>query len=121
MVFYLDFDSDIKISKDDFKKIEKEMAKIIKEDLPITKDEMTVAEARDFFSKNVYKGNEYKHEWLDDIEARGEKVAVYWMGEKGKDIPMTFVDICAGPHLESTKQIGAFQIIENRRRLLAWG
>ncbi|MBU2541969.1 threonine--tRNA ligase [Patescibacteria group bacterium] len=110
--FYFDFDSDVKISEDDFKQIEKEMAKIIKEDMPITKDEMTVAEAREFFNSNVYKGNEYKHEWLDQIEDRAEKVAIYWMGEKGRDIPDTFVDICAGPHVESTRKIGAFKLLK---------
>ncbi len=55
--FYFDFDSDIKISEEDFPKIENEMTKIIKEDLPIIKDEMSVKEAQKFFSKNIYKGN----------------------------------------------------------------
>src|SRR3989339_1765024 len=63
--FYFDFDSEIKISEADFSRIEKEMAKIIKEDLPIVKDEMTVKEAREFFNRGTYEGNEYKHEWLD--------------------------------------------------------
>src|SRR3989338_7985728 len=110
--FYFDFDSKIKISEEDFPKIEAEMHKIIEKNLPIIKDEMTVAEARKFFSSNVYKGNEYKHEWLDEIEARGEKVAVYWMGEKGKDIPETFVDICSGPHANSTGEIKAFKLMK---------
>mgnify|MGYP002639044001 CR=1 FL=1 len=110
--YYLDFDADFKVSEDHFRKIQKEMFKIVKEDLPITKDEMTVNEARKFFSNNAYKGNEYKHEWLDDIEARGEKVSIYWMGEKGGDIPETFVDICAGPHVESTGKIGAFKLLK---------
>jgi len=108
--FYFDFDSDLRISSDNFKKIEAEMAKIIAEDLPIIKDEMTIEEARKFFSGNTYKDNEYKQEWLDLIEGRGEKISVYWMGEKGKDMPDTFVDICSGPHLESTGKIGAFKL-----------
>ncbi len=110
--FYFDFDSDQKISEEDFDKIEKEMAKIIKEDLPITKDEMTVKEARKFFNSGTYKGNEYKHEWINDIDARGDKVAVYWMGPKDKDIPETFVDICSGPHVESTGKIGPFKLLK---------
>jgi len=110
--FYFDFDSDMKISEDDFGKIKKEMFKIIKEDLPIIKDEMTVKEAREFFNTNIYKDNEYKYEWLDQIELRGEKVSVYWMGEKGKNIPETFVDICSGPHLDSTGKIGAFKLLK---------
>src|SRR3989339_838672 len=91
--FYFDFDSDIKITEEDFSRVEKEMANIIKENLPIVKDEMTVSEAREFFNKNIYKGNAYKHEWLDEIEGRGEKVSVYWMGKKDGDIPDTFVCI----------------------------
>ncbi|HBU06976.1 MAG TPA: threonine--tRNA ligase [Candidatus Magasanikbacteria bacterium] len=110
--FYFDFDSEVKISEADFDKIEKEMAKIIKDNLPMIKDEMTVAEAREFFSRNTYEGNEYKHEWLDEIEGRGEKVSVYWMGEKGGDMPNTFVDICSGPHVESTGKIGAFKLLK---------
>src|SRR3990167_2266738 len=108
--FYFDFDSNIKISEDDFKKIEGEMKKIINQDLPIIKDEMTVYEARKFFSNNTYKGNIYKHEWIDEIEERGEKVSVYFMGKKGQDMPETFVDICSGPHLKSTGKIGAFKL-----------
>ncbi|HOY56106.1 MAG TPA: threonine--tRNA ligase [bacterium] len=110
--FYFDFDSETKISEDDFPKIEEEMNKIIKENLPITKEEMAVEEARKFFNSNIYKGNEYKHGWLDEIESRGEKVSVYWMGEKGKDIPETFVDICSGPHVESTGEIKAFKLMK---------
>ncbi|MFH1142374.1 MAG: threonine--tRNA ligase [Candidatus Uhrbacteria bacterium] len=110
--FYFDFDSDEKISEDDFGKIEKEMAKIIQEDLQIIKDEMTADDASEFFSNNTYKGNEYKHEWIDDIKARNEKVSVYWMGEKGEDIPRTFVDICSGPHVDSTGQIGPFKLLK---------
>jgi len=110
--FYLDFDSDIKISESDFSKIEDEMLKIIKQNLSVTKDELSVKEARDFFNKGTYKDNQYKHEWIDEIESRNEKVSVYWMGPKGKDIPDTFVDICAGPHAESTGKIVAFRLLK---------
>ena len=110
--FYFDFDSvGIKVSETDFPKIEEEMAKIIKEDLPILKGEMTVKEAKKFFNTNIYKGNEYKHEWLDLIKNRNEKVSIYWMGKKSKDIPETFVDICSGPHAKSTGKIGAFKLL----------
>ena len=92
--FYFDFESDEKISLDDFPKIEKEMQKIISADLPITKEEISVKEARQLF-----KDNEYKQEWLDEIEKKGEKVTIYWTG-KGTD--NQFVDLCSGPHIEST-------------------
>ncbi|HLD17539.1 MAG TPA: threonine--tRNA ligase [Patescibacteria group bacterium] len=110
--FYFDFDADLKISEDDFPKIEEAMRAIVLEDLPILKDEMTVEQARDFFAQNTYKGNEYKHEWIDLIEARGEAVSIYWMGERGRDMPQTFVDICSGPHAESTGKVGAFKLLK---------
>jgi len=110
--FYFDFDSvGIKVSEADFPKIEAEMTKIIKEDLSILKGEMTAKEAKKFFNTNIYKGNEYKHEWLNLIKTRGEKISIYWMGKKGKDMPETFVDICSGPHVKSTGQIGAFKLL----------
>ncbi|HPI66962.1 MAG TPA: threonine--tRNA ligase [bacterium] len=98
--FYFDFDSSIKISEEDFPKIEAEMEKIIKADLPIIKKEISVKEARELF-----KANEYKQEWLDEIEARGEKPTVYWTGDR-------FVDLCAGPHVKTTGEIKAFKLMK---------
>jgi len=98
--FYFDFDYEGKISVDDFPKIEKEMAKIIKADWPIIKKETSVAEAR-----KLFKDNEYKQEWLDEIEARHEKATVYWTGDQ-------FVDLCAGPHAQSTGAIKAFKLMK---------
>ncbi|MDP3994208.1 MAG: threonine--tRNA ligase [bacterium] len=104
--FYFDFDFDpsassgqAKISEEDFPKIEKEMEKIVKEDLPFVRKELTVEEARPLF-----KGNPYKQEWLDEIEERGEKAVVYWTGED-------FVDLCSGPHVESTDRVGPFKLL----------
>ena len=109
--FYFDFDSDVKIIESDFPKIETEMAKIIKENLPITRGNMTPNEAKKFFNKNIYKDNQYKHEWIDLIKKRNEDVSIYFMGEKNKDIPNTFVDICSGPHVSSTGKIGPFKLL----------
>ncbi|MFH1890315.1 MAG: threonine--tRNA ligase [Candidatus Kuenenbacteria bacterium] len=96
--FYFDFDLDKKISTDDFPKIEKEMQKIIKANLPFHKKELSIEEA-----KKLFADNEYKKEWLDEIESRGEKATVYWTGDE-------FVDLCAGPHVKSTGKIGAFKL-----------
>ena len=85
--FYHDFDYDGKVSEEDFPKIEKRMAEIIKADLPIIKQEISIKEAR-----KLFKGNPYKQDWVDQIEKRGEKATVYWTGkpgEKGSD-----VDLC---------------------------
>lgn len=98
--FYFDFDSGaVKISEADFPKIEIEMAKIIKDNLPIRKKILTIAEGR-----KLFKGNEYKQEWLDGIKAKKQKPTVYWTGKE-------FVDLCAGPHVKSTREIGAFKLL----------
>ncbi len=99
--FYFDFEikQDLKISKDDFPKIEKEMKKIIKKDLPITQKEVSVKEA-----KKRFAGNPYKLEWLEEIEKKQEKAVVYKTGSE-------FVDLCAGPHLKSTGEIGPFKLL----------
>jgi len=108
--FYFDFDSpeNFAVSEDDFPKIEKEMQKIIDADLPLIKKEVTVKEAREMF-----KDNPYKQEWLDGIALRqaqggGAKATVYYTGGEENS---EFVDLCAGPHVKSTGQIGAFKLL----------
>ena len=100
--FYGDFDlpADVTISTDDFKKIEAEMIKIINKGLPLRKEIVDVKKARELF-----KDNEYKQEWLDEIEARGEEVSLYQTGDE-------FIDICAGPHVEKTSDIKAFKLLK---------
>lgn len=106
--FYFDFDPSspkgssgqaLKISEADFPKIEAEMTKIVKEGLPIRKKILTLAQAR-----KLFKNNPYKQEWLDEIKARREKPTIYATGKE-------FVDLCAGPHVKSTGQIGAFKLL----------
>ena len=98
--FYFDFDSvgDLKISEDDFPKIEAEMAKIIKENLPIIKQKISLDEA-----KKIFADNPYKIEWLESIKNRDEVITTYSIGE--------FVDLCAGPHVDSTSKIGTFKLL----------
>lgn len=97
--FYFDFDFTGKISEDDFPKIEEEMKKIIKQNLPIKKQVVTVSEAR-----KIFKGNKYKKDWLDEIEEKGEKATLFWTGSE-------FVDLCSGPHVISTGKIGPFKLL----------
>ncbi len=97
--FYFDFDFEGKISEDNFPKIEEEMKKIIKKDLPFKKENLTIEEAR-----KLFKNNKYKQEWLDEIENKGEKATVYWTGDE-------FVDLCNGPHVASTGKIGPFKLL----------
>ncbi len=99
--FYFDFEplNGFKISEEDFPKIEAEMQKIIKENLPIVRQELTLDEAKKKFSDNPYK-----LEWLDSIQDRGEVITVYQTGDE-------FADLCAGPHVESTGKIGAIKLL----------
>jgi threonyl-tRNA synthetase len=105
--FYFDFElrGDLKIGEEDFKKIEKEMYKLINKDLPVTRHEIEIAEARKLFADNPYK-----QVWLDEIEAAGEKATVYWTGEPNAE--GSFVDLCKGPHVERTGQIGAIKLLK---------
>ena len=99
--FYGDFDmpEGVVVSVDDLPKLEAEMKRIIDKRLPLTKKEISAKEARELF-----KGNEYKQEWIDAIEARGERISVYWTGDE-------FVDLCAGPHANYTNEIKAFKLL----------
>jgi len=99
--FYFDFETvdDFKISDQDFSTIETEMAKIVKENLPIIRQEITLDEA-----KKMFTSNPYKMEWLDSIKDRGEVITIYKTGDE-------FVDLCAGPHARYTSQVKAFKLL----------
>lgn len=99
--FYFDFEprNDFKISEEDFPKIEAEMQKIVKENLPIVRSEITIDEAKVLFADNPYK-----IEWLDSIVDRDEVISIYKTGEE-------FVDLCAGPHVNYTAKIKAFKLL----------
>lgn len=99
--FYFDFDTPegFKVSEDMFPKIEKQMAKIIRESLPITKEELSLKEGRALFADNPYK-----REWLDQIKEKNESVTVYRTGDN-------FADLCRGPHVANTGEIKAFKLL----------
>lgn len=103
--FYFDFEIlEGLITEDDFPRIEDQMAKVVSQNLPITRTEITVEKARELFFNNPYK-----QEWINEAESRGETISVYWTGEPEQE--GSFVDLCAGPHVESTGQIKAFKLL----------
>ena len=97
--FYYDFDTDYRFSESDFEKIEEEMKKIIKEDLPIGRFELPRDEAIKFMKD---AGENYKVELIEDLP-EGEIISFYKQGE--------FTDLCAGPHLMSTGKVKCVKIL----------
>jgi threonyl-tRNA synthetase len=96
--FYYDIDCDHSITQDDLPKIEKKMKEIIKAKNSFVRKEMSRDSAIELFSN---LGETYKLELLDEVE--DETVSVY---EEGG-----FVDLCRGPHLESTGKVKAFKLL----------
>ena len=97
--FYYDFDLARRLSPDDFPAIEAEMKRIVAEDLPFERLEMSRADARSRFEA---ERQVYKLERLADIPD-GETISIYRCGD--------FEDLCRGPHLEATGQIKAFKLV----------
>jgi threonyl-tRNA synthetase len=96
--FYYDFDLSERISQEDFPRIEAEMKAIIAADYPFEKKVVSREEAEKIFTDN---GQCYKLQRLADIP-EGEDVTLYTCGD--------FVDLCRGPHIDSTGQIKAFKL-----------
>ena len=96
--FYYDIDSETPIQTDDLAKIEAEMKKVVKEALPITRFTKPREEAIAYFEE---KNEPYKVELIQDLP-EGAEISFYQQGE--------FVDLCAGPHLMSTKPVKALKL-----------
>ena len=96
--FYYDFRLGHSFEPEDLEKIEREMEKVIEEDLPITRHEVSRQEAFSIFSQ---RREPLKLEILEEIPG-GEPVSIYKQGE--------FIDLCAGPHVPSTGYIRAFKL-----------
>ena len=97
--FYYDFDMEHRLTPEDLKEIEKEMRKMLGRKLPFERSEVSREEARKHFEA---LGQTYKLSRLDDIP-EGEVVSLYKVGD--------FVDLCRGPHVENTSQIGAVKLL----------
>lgn len=99
--FYYDFDlGDQTFSPEDLKKIEKKMNEIIKRKLPFEKSELSIDDALTKMSDQPYK-----QELIKDLATKGETVvSFYQVGE--------FIDLCRGPHVENTSELGDFKLIK---------
>ena len=96
--FFYDFDPERPFTEEDLAKIEEEMKKIVKENYPFERSEMSAKEAKKFFAE---KGETYKVEIIDDLGV--DKVSIYKQGE--------FVDLCRGTHVPSTGYLKAFKLM----------
>lgn len=96
--FYYDIDMEHVLVPEDLSKIEKEMSRIVKENLPITKSVMSRQEAIEFFTS---KHEDYKVELIQDLP-EDAIISCYSQGD--------FIDLCAGPHAASTGKVKAFKL-----------
>ena len=96
--FYYDFDMEHRLEPGDLKEIETRMRKMIGQKVPFVRSEVSREEAKAIFES---KGQTYKLSRLEDIP-EGETVSLYTCGD--------FVDLCRGPHVESSSQIGAVKL-----------
>ena len=95
--FYYDFDVPEPFTAEDLTKIEKEMKRIVAQNIPLERFELSRQEALDFF-----KGNPYKQELINELP-EGETISLYKQGD--------FTDLCAGPHVLSTGKVKAFKLL----------
>ena len=95
--FYYDVDAETSITEEDLKTIENEMMKIVKENLPIVREDVSKAEA-----EKIFASDPYKMEIINDLP-EDEELTVYRQGE--------FVDLCKGPHVLSTGRIQVFKLL----------
>ena len=96
--FYYDIDMEHTLTPEDLGKIEKEMSRIVKENLPITKSVMSRQEAIEFFKS---KNEDYKVELIQELP-EDAVISCYSQGD--------FIDLCAGPHVASTGKVKAFKL-----------
>ncbi len=97
--FYYDFDLGRTLSQEDLDLIEKKMKEIVKKDLPFKREVLSREQALKLFRE---RGEKYKVELIEEIP-EGEEISVYWQGD--------FVDLCRGPHLNSTGELQAFKLL----------
>ena len=96
--FYYDIDMERRLTDADLKDIEKEMSRIVKENLLLERHEVSREDALKMFSE---KGESYKVQLINDLP-EDATISLYTQGE--------FTDLCAGPHVLSTGKVKAFKL-----------
>ncbi len=96
--FYYDFEVERPFTPEDLARIEARMNELVRSEMPIQREVWDKARAREYFAR---LGQRYKLELIDDIP--GNTVSIYTVGR--------FVDLCAGPHLDTSKRIKHFKLL----------
>ena len=106
--FYYDFDIGRPFTPEDLQKIEAEMQKIVSQDQPFVREEVSLKEAAEVFADQPFK-----LEWINEMDEEaasegviGDRVSLYRNADK-------FVDLCRGPHVPSTGRIKAFKLLKS--------
>jgi threonyl-tRNA synthetase len=97
--FYYDFDTEHRFTQEDFAAIEEEMAKIVKQNIPLTKELVSRADAIQMFKD---MNEDYKVILIQDLP-EDAVISLYRQGD--------YVDLCAGPHVASTGKVKAFKLL----------
>ncbi len=106
--FYYDFDLPRSLVPEDLVELEELMRKIIKKNFGFERKELSIAEALELVEKS---GQVYKQELIKELAREGEKkVSFYETGDPSAGSEQGFIDLCRGPHVKSTKEIGAFKL-----------
>ena len=98
--FYYDFSYEPGFTPEDLTKIEKRMEELVKQDIPVVREEISREAGIEKFRA---MGEEYKAEILEDIP-KGETLSLYAQGD--------FIDLCRGPHVPSTGKLKAFKLMK---------
>jgi len=96
--FYYDVELSRSLTPEDLEKIEEEMRKIVAENQPFSRSEMSKQQAHEFFAQ---RNQPFKVEIIDELEDGSP--SIYQQGD--------FIDLCRGPHVESSGEIGAFMLL----------
>ena len=97
--FYYDFDVDFSFTPEILEKIEAEMKKIVKENIPLEQFDLSADEAIKLMEE---KDEPYKVELIKEHAGKGEKISFYKQAE--------FTELCAGPHIPDTGRVKAFKL-----------
>ena len=98
--FYYDFDLPRALTPDDLEEVERRMARVVKAADPFIYEEIAGDAALSLFEE---AGQTYKLEAVRDLVDKGETISIYRSGE--------FFDLCAGPHVTNTRQVGTYKLL----------